>query len=143
MHFTSVFIAAAAIYLAPLTCAQESVADIERPTFTPTNLKADFLEQFTNDWESRWQASHAKKTNDKSTEEEWAYVGNWAVEEPTVLKGIKGDKGLVLKDKAAHHAISAKFPRAIDNTGKDLVVQYEVKLQGMSVLNPALAARIA
>ena len=43
---------------------------------------------------------------------------------------MEGDKGLVLKDKAAHHAISAKFPKKIDNKGKDLVVQYEVKLQG-------------
>jgi calnexin len=41
-----------------------------------------------------------------------------------------GDKGLVVKDKAAHHAISAKFPKAIDNKKKTLVVQYEVKLQG-------------
>lgn len=40
-----------------------------------------------------------------------------------------GDKGLVIKDKAAHHAISAKFPKKIDNKGKTLVVQYEVKLQ--------------
>lgn len=46
-----------------------------------------------------------------------------------MLKGINGDKGLVLKDKAAHHAISSKFPTVIDNTGKTLVVQYEVKLQ--------------
>jgi calnexin len=49
-----------------------------------------------------------------------------------VLKGIEGDKGLVLKDKAAHHAISAKFPKKIDNKKNTLVVQYEVKLQGMS-----------
>jgi calnexin len=42
-----------------------------------------------------------------------------------------GDKGLVVKDKAAHHAISAKFPKAIDNKKKSLVVQYEVKLQGL------------
>jgi calnexin len=48
-----------------------------------------------------------------------------------VLKGMEGDKGLVIKDKAAHHAISAKFPKAIDNKGNTLVVQYEVKLQGM------------
>jgi calnexin len=48
-----------------------------------------------------------------------------------VLKGIEGDKGLVLKDKAAHHAISAKFPKKIDNKKNTLVVQYEVKLQGM------------
>jgi calnexin len=46
-----------------------------------------------------------------------------------VLKGIEEDKGLVIKDPAAHHAISAKFPKAIDNKGKQLVVQYEVKLQ--------------
>ncbi|KAK5108840.1 hypothetical protein LTR62_007730 [Meristemomyces frigidus] len=100
---------------------------VSKPTFTPTSLKADFLEQFTDDWESRWQASHAKKEN---TEEEWAYVGTWSVEEPTVLRGIDGDKGLVLKDKAAHHAISAKFPKAISNKDNTLVVQYEVKLQG-------------
>ena len=34
-----------------------------------------------------------------------------------------------MKNPAAHHAISAKFPKKIDNKGKDLVVQYEVKLQ--------------
>ena len=56
-------------------------------------------------------------------------MGNWAVEEPQTLKGIEGDKGLVVKNKAAHHAISAKFPKKIDNKGKTLVVQYEVKLQ--------------
>jgi hypothetical protein len=39
-------------------------------------------------------------------------------------------RSLVIKDKAAHHAISAKFPKAIDNTKNTLVVQYEVKLQG-------------
>ena len=62
-------------------------------------------------------------------EEEWAYVGEWAVEEPSVYKGMEGDKGLVVKNPAAHHAISAKFPKKIDNKGKTLVVQYEVKLQ--------------
>lgn len=94
-----------------------------------TEIDAPFWTQFDGD--TRWQASHAKKENDKSTsEEEWTYNGKWAEEEPHVLKGIEGDKGLVLKDKAAHHAISAKFPKKIDNKGKDLVVQYEVKLQG-------------
>jgi calnexin len=109
----------------------ESVATsaMSKPTFTPTKLKAPFLEQFTDDWESRWQKSEAKK---EGTEEEWAYVGTWKVEEPSVFKGIDGDKGLVLKDKAAHHAISAKFPKAIDNKDKTLVVQYEAKFQGMS-----------
>ena len=35
----------------------------------------------------------------------------------------------MVKNPAAHHAISAKFPKKIDNKGKTLVVQYEVKLQ--------------
>ena len=94
----------------------------------PTNLKAPFLEQFTDDWDTRWTPSHAKKEDSKS-DEDWAYVGEWAVEEPTVLPGIVGDKGLVVKNAAAHHAISAKFPKAVNNKGKTLVVQYEVKLQ--------------
>lgn len=98
----------------------------------PTGIEAPFWEQFTDGCDLRWQASHAKKEKEKKdTEEEWAYLGNFAFEESQVLKGIEGDKGLVLKDKAAHHAISAKFPKKVDNKGKDLVVQYEVKLQGM------------
>jgi calnexin len=109
----------------------ESSTSIELPTFTPTTIKADFLEQFTDDWETRWKPSHAKKDTKGSDkeEEEWAYVGEWAVEEPHIYKGMEGDKGLVVKNAAAHHAISAKFPKKIDNKGKTLVVQYEVKLQ--------------
>jgi calnexin len=49
-----------------------------------------------------------------------------------VLPGMVGDKGLVVKNVAAHHAISAKFPKKIDNKGKTLVVQYEVKPQSRS-----------
>lgn len=108
--------------------ATESSTTVAKPTFTPTTLKAPFLEQFTDDWESRWTPSHAKK-EDSKTEEDWAYVGEWAVEEPIVLPGMVGDKGLVVKNPAAHHAISAKFPKKVDNKGKTLVVQYEVKLQ--------------
>lgn len=109
--------------------AETSTSSVaERPTFTPTTLKAPFLEQFTDDWDTRWTPSHAKKEDSKS-DEEWQYVGEWSVEEPTVFPGISGDKGLVLKNPAAHHAISAKFPKKIDNKGKTLVVQYEVKLQ--------------
>ncbi|KAL2002714.1 hypothetical protein VTN02DRAFT_6145 [Thermoascus thermophilus] len=118
----------------PVADATTSVA--EKPTFTPTSLKAPFLEQFTDDWESRWTPSHAKKQDSKS-DEDWAYVGTWAVEEPTVLKGIEGDKGLVVKNAAAHHAISAKFPEKIDNKDKTLVVQYEVKLQNSLVCGGA------
>ena len=102
----------------------------------PSNIKAPFFEQFTDDWDSRWAASHAKKEDSKATED-WAYVGTWAVEEPTVLKAIEGDKGLVVKNPAAHHAISAKFDKAVDNKGKTLVVQYEVKLQSATRPSPS------
>ncbi|KAJ6149128.1 hypothetical protein N7471_000327 [Penicillium samsonianum] len=118
--------------------AEEEAADttvIDRPAFTPTSLKAPFLEQFTDDWESRWKPSHAKK--DDKSDDEWAYVGEWAVEEPSIFKGIDGDKGLVVKNAAAHHAISAKFPKKIDNKGKTLVVQYEVKPQNSLVCGGA------
>ncbi|KAI0391160.1 Calreticulin-domain-containing protein [Xylariaceae sp. FL0594] len=98
------------------------------PTFTPSSVKAPFFEQFTDGWDTRWKPSHAKKDT-KGSEEEWAYVGEWAVEEPSVYSGIVGDKSLVAKNAAAHHAISAKFPKKIDPKGKTLVVQYEVKLQ--------------
>lgn len=39
----------------------------------------------------------------------FSYVGKWEVEEPTKYPGIPGDKGLVAKSPAAHHAISALF----------------------------------
>ncbi|OJJ57546.1 hypothetical protein ASPSYDRAFT_32691 [Aspergillus sydowii CBS 593.65] len=116
--------------------APDAASVVERPTFTPTELKAPFLEQFTDDWQSRWNPSHAKKEDSKS-EEDWAYVGEWAVEEPSVFKGIEGDKGLVVKNVAAHHAISAKFPKKVDNKGKTLVVQYEVKPQNSLVCGGA------
>lgn len=48
---------------------------------------------------------------------------------------MEGDKGLVVKNAAAHHAISAKFPKKIDNKGKTLVVQYEVKLQSEYIVS--------
>lgn len=46
-----------------------------------------------------------------------------------MFSGIVGDEGLVLKTKAAHHAISVPFETPLDPAGKPLVVQYEVKLQ--------------
>lgn len=108
------------------------------PCPQPSDIKAPFFEQFTDDWDSRWKPSHAKK-EDSKTDEEWAYVGTWAVEEPHVLKAIEGDKGLVVKNPAAHHAISAKFDNKIDNADKTLVVQYEVKLQSQYHFQPIIS----
>ena len=59
------------------------------------------------------------------------FDGSWAVEPNTANPG---DMGLVVKDKAKHHAISAKFTSRVDFTElhdaqKPFVAQYEVKYQ--------------
>ncbi|KAJ3182509.1 hypothetical protein HDU85_002607 [Gaertneriomyces sp. JEL0708] len=97
--------------------------------FEPTKVTGPFVEQFDAGWQKRWIASEAKKSADDVEDEELLrYRGEWAVEE-ALGSHIEGDKGLVLKTAAAHHAISAKFDKPIDPKGKPLVVQYEVKLQ--------------
>ncbi|KAL2808361.1 Calreticulin family-domain-containing protein [Aspergillus granulosus] len=136
---TSALVSSASLMGYAHAAEDEAAADssvVERPAFTPTNIEAPFLEQFTDDWQERWTPSHAKKEDSKS-DEDWAYVGEWSVEEPTVFKGIEGDKGLVVKNVAAHHAISSKFAKKIDNKDKTLVVQYEVKPQNSLVCGGA------
>ncbi|KAJ3197041.1 hypothetical protein HK101_006504 [Irineochytrium annulatum] len=110
---------------------EELPLDIAAPAFQPTTLKSDgILEQFTQPLGKKWIVSTAKKVVDGIEDEALlAYRGQWAIEEATVYPGFAGDKGLVVKTPAAHHAISSLFPNPLDNTGKTLVVQYEVKLQ--------------
>ena len=86
-------------------------------------MKGIFIEQFTPDWSERWSASSATKQTEAG-KEQFSYIGQWVVEEPNVFKGMIGDKGLVVQNAAAHHAISAPFEVPLDNTGKTLVVQY-------------------
>ncbi|KAI9593289.1 Calreticulin family-domain-containing protein [Syncephalis fuscata] len=110
--------------------AKEAV-EVEKPDF---KHYADFIEQFTDDWETRWSYSKAtKQMQDASADDKEATVfrfdGEWAVEEPTELPAIKGDKGLVLKSVAKHHALVSKFTKPFDNTDNTLVLQYEVKMQ--------------
>ncbi|KAG5436909.1 hypothetical protein PCK2_001041 [Pneumocystis canis] len=113
------------------TCALEETerkSSLQLPEFKSTKTsQAVFVEQFTSGWESRWTISSGiRRIEGNNT---LFYDGEWKVEEPTVYKGINGDTGLVIKKEASHHAISAKFLQPINNKGKALVVQYEVKLQ--------------
>lgn len=102
-------------------------ADEARPVFTPTEIKAPFIEQFTDDWAERWTPSEATKKTPVGGET-FSYVGKWEVEAPE--NGlVEGAKGLVAKTKAAHHAISAPFSSPVDFSKEPLVVQYEVKYQ--------------
>ncbi|XP_059202974.1 calnexin [Centropristis striata] len=73
-----------------------------------------------------WVQSSAKK---EDTDEDIAkYDGKWAVEEMKDSK-LPGDKGLVLKSRAKHHAISAQLLRPFTFDTKPLIIQYEVNFQ--------------
>ncbi|TIC07646.1 Calreticulin-domain-containing protein [Wallemia mellicola] len=93
-----------------------SVAAIaQAATYTPTNIKAPFIEQFDQNWESRWKQPASSR---------------FVVKEPEVYPGIDDDKGLIAIQKAAKYAISSTFDEIVNPAGeKPLVVQYEVKLQ--------------
>lgn len=88
-----------------------------------------FLETFESPEviESKWIKSKAKKDGVEDTIAK--YDGEWSVE-PSLHDSLDGDKGLVLKSRAKHHAISSKLDQTFDfGENKPLVVQYEVKFQ--------------
>uniref|UniRef100_A0A3P9HPN4 Calnexin n=1 Tax=Oryzias latipes TaxID=8090 RepID=A0A3P9HPN4_ORYLA len=85
-----------------------------------------FAESFDRGTLDGWVLSKAKK--DAADEEIAKYDGKWAVEEMKDSK-LPGDKGLVLKSRAKHHAISARLLRPFTFDTKPLIVQYEVNFQ--------------
>uniref|UniRef100_A0A672TDN7 Calnexin n=1 Tax=Sinocyclocheilus grahami TaxID=75366 RepID=A0A672TDN7_SINGR len=85
-----------------------------------------FAESFDKETLHGWVLSQAKK--DGIDEEIAKYDGKWEVEEMKDTK-LPGDKGLVLKSKAKHHAISALLLRPFTFDTKPLIVQYEVNFQ--------------
>ncbi|KAJ9110732.1 hypothetical protein QFC20_002773 [Naganishia adeliensis] len=129
-------IGAASTLIISAAAGVHASAAAEKPVFQASHVQAPFVEQFTPDWTSRWIVSQATKQTPVG-DEIMSYVGQWSVEEPEVVKGIEGDAGLVMKSKAAHHAISAVFLEPISVVGTNaeeparvpLVVQYEVKTQ--------------
>ncbi|XP_030371768.1 calnexin [Scaptodrosophila lebanonensis] len=91
--------------------------------------KFHFADHFDNVEASRklWTQSQAKK--DDIAEEIAKYDGVWNWESPQRIVWAK-DKGLVLKSKAKHAAISARLHKQFTfKENKPLVVQYEVTLQ--------------
>jgi len=110
-----------------IAAAAVQAEEAAKPTFKPTDIKGALVEQFTDDWTERWTPSEATKQTPVGGET-FSYVGKWAVENP-IEAAIEGDKGLVAKNVAAHHAISASFKNPVDFTKQPLVVQYEVKYQ--------------
>jgi calnexin len=80
--------------------------------------KAVFVETFDPTWTQRWTLVEDAK-----------YNGPWRVEQPTGFNGLPGDKGLVATEKARHYAAAAAFSKPWNPAGKELVLQYEVRLQ--------------
>lgn len=104
----------------------ENEPKVDIPLFLPYPVRnAALWEQFVDPQAPRWKRSKAVKEQGEAPQ----YDGEWAVEEPTELLGIKGDMGLVVKSPARHHAISAKLDEPFDPAQGGLVFQYEVKLQ--------------
>ncbi|KAG7465351.1 hypothetical protein MATL_G00175570 [Megalops atlanticus] len=115
----------------------EEAAEEEKPASPPPAPKVTykapepmgdhyFAESFDRGTLDGWVLSKAKK--DDIDEEIAKYDGKWEVEEMKDTK-LPGDKGLVLKSRAKHHAISAQLLRPFVFDTKPLIVQYEVNFQ--------------
>ncbi len=71
---------------------------------------------------TKWIKSLASKP-DIDDEQIAKYDGEWSIE-AAIESALDGDKGLVLKTKAKHHAISAKLDKPFEfRDQKPLVVQ--------------------
>ncbi|KAM3866760.1 calnexin [Diretmus argenteus] len=85
-----------------------------------------FAESFDRGTLDSWVLSNAKKED--ADEDIAKYDGKWSVEEMKDSK-LPGDKGLVLKSRAKHHAISAQLLRPFIFDTQPLILQYEVNFQ--------------
>ncbi|XP_021026763.1 calmegin [Mus caroli] len=85
-----------------------------------------FTETFDSGNLAGWVLSKAKK--DDVDSEIAIYDGRWEIEELKENQ-VPGDRGLVLKSKAKHHAIAAVLEKPFIFADKPLIVQYEVNFQ--------------
>ncbi|KAK2507068.1 hypothetical protein MC885_020419 [Smutsia gigantea] len=85
-----------------------------------------FTETFDSGRLTGWVLSKAKK--DDTDVEISIYDGRWEIEELKENR-VPGDRGLVLKSRAKHHAISAILAKPFSFADKPLIVQYEVNFQ--------------
>ncbi|XP_038611017.1 LOW QUALITY PROTEIN: calmegin [Tachyglossus aculeatus] len=85
-----------------------------------------FTETFDSGILSGWVLSKTKK---EDTDDDMSkYDGRWEIEELKENR-VLGDRGLVLKSKAKHHAISTMLTKPFIFADKPLIVQYEVNFQ--------------
>ncbi|KAK7078682.1 hypothetical protein SK128_008583 [Halocaridina rubra] len=96
---------------------------------TPKMLPDAYLMETFDDattMDTTWVRSQAKK---EGVDDDIAkYDGLWSIEAAERLP-LTGDRGLVLKSKAKHAAISAHLKKPFVFSNKPFIVQYEVNLQ--------------
>ncbi|XP_022901737.1 calnexin-like [Onthophagus taurus] len=108
---------------------EEPIEEVTYSSPTPSDSNKVYIAEHFDDeskFAKTWVKSEAKKEG--ISEDISKYDGFWAIESPT-KDGLKGDKGLVLKSKAKHSAISSRLSRPFIFNTKPLVVQYEVLFQ--------------
>ena len=105
--------------LSPLLLLGSAVLGGESSYSTPAaSSRASLFESFDSvDALDTWSFSNNEKYSG----------GKWSIE-PLAKEPLEGDNGLVLKNKAAHHAIVKELEKPFAFT-KPLVVQYEVAFQ--------------
>uniref|UniRef100_A0A8C3QR15 Calmegin n=1 Tax=Cyanoderma ruficeps TaxID=181631 RepID=A0A8C3QR15_9PASS len=112
---------------------QSQEADVDRDKssievvyLTPKPTGEVYFTETFDEGMSRWVLSVTLKED--MDDNVAKYDGRWEVEE---LKenAVPGDKGLVLKSVAKHHAISTMLTKAFVFDDKPLIVQYEVNFQ--------------
>lgn len=74
-----------------------------------------------------WTLSKADKEGVES--EISKYNGRWLIREVSEGFALSGDMGMILKDKAKHHAISHLLEKPYVFQGEPFIVQYEVNFQ--------------
>ncbi|XP_064507654.1 calmegin isoform X1 [Pseudopipra pipra] len=111
--------------------SQETEIDRDKPSIevvyqTPTPTGEVYFTETFDGGLSGWVLSKTKKEDIDDNIAK--YDGRWEVEE---LKEntVPGDRGLVLKSVAKHHAISAMLTKPFIFDDKPLIVQYEVNFQ--------------
>ncbi|XP_010609195.1 calmegin [Fukomys damarensis] len=103
----------------------ESSSEINYQTPKPIG-EVYFIATFDSGNLSGWALSQAKK--DDMDDEISMYDGRWEIE-GLKENQVPGDRGLVMKSSAKHHAISAVLAKPFIFADKPLVVQYEVNFQ--------------
>ena len=107
---------------------QDGEPEFEVEYTTPVLSKeAHFAEHFDDfdEAKKRWIISRAQKEEQDNV---FKYNGHWDFDLPE-RPIFQNDRGLILRSKAKHAAISAKLNRRFEFNNKPLYVQYEVNFQ--------------